>query len=111
MAQVFMVTPSEIGDDEKWGINPMNVVLIRPRHKAEAEHAGACDLGPQCGLYAGLQKPALPEDIFECAVVPTGEEVTELIFVNTVGAQSSLLVRESVQKVRELFNDSLRGGW
>lgn len=35
--------------------------------------------------------------------------VTEILFVNTIGPQSSIVVSESPTRVKELLNDTLRG--
>lgn len=75
MPSTFEVTPM-IRPYEKWNINPLNVVLVRPvliREDDQEDRTG-----------------------------------TQLLFVNTIGAESSVTALETPKKVRELIDAALR---
>ena len=96
MAKPFAVTPLG-GEEKKWHVNPDNVVLIRPRMESREFHDEMCGgQHEECGLVMDLG--------MGCYVGP-GDEVTELLFVNTVG---SMVCTEKFDKVRELWADALK---
>lgn len=107
MASTFEVTPfHEQGDKVKYHINPLNVVLVRPVWREEELHVLSCDRSVTCPL-SGIEGG--DDVIFTACEVGRGEEFAELLFVNSLGAQSALVVKESVAKIKERWNEGLRG--
>ena len=111
MASLFAVHPvNPSREGEYWYVNPFNVVLFRPRTEMERFHEEGCGitdaLCPFAGESRAVDKPVRMHTCYEKAV----REFTEILFVNTLGQQSSMLCTDSFDKVRELVNASMLGG-
>jgi hypothetical protein len=112
MASTFAVTPV-VSPDAKWSVVPSNVTFIRPIFDVEQMHTKGCENGDGEGTLPCPFGPQLPEadtvGMYAGCTEKVKGEYTEILFVNTIGPQSSVVVKESVAKVRELIDAGLRG--
>lgn len=112
MASTFAVTPV-LSPNEKWDVVPMNVTFIRSIFDIEQQHTQGCENGGAGGTLPCPFGPKLPEaetvGMYAGCVELVKGEYTEILFVNTIGPQSSIVVKESKAKVRELIDAGLRG--
>lgn len=102
MARSFEIIHFDSG--EKWSINAMNVTLVRPRTLEVRRHVEECDGREKCPFNPAM---LVRLEVFGCMA----EEIkgAEILFVNTIGQQSSVLTSMSREKVREQLDSALAG--
>jgi hypothetical protein len=92
-------------EGQTWYVNPLNVTALRPRWTGSEMHMEECDESEEMCVLRGAERVGAGDRVCEQLYE---DQHTEVLFVNTIGPQSSVVVVEPVSKVRELMDDALR---
>lgn len=92
--------------DSEYIVNPTGVTFLRPKQLRVAEHDSECSQGEPACVLQFPENAQLPDRLTCFWSAPV--DATEICFINTISAESSVITPLSIRDVRNLFDEAIR---